>query len=107
MNAIAIVNAVLCAVIALRLMLFRRASGSHRPWASRFAYALILATGSVPIRAIFGAPPHVDVTSLAINAVLCAAVIAVRGNVVDLFRCGIGHDNPITRLLRKTHDHAR
>nr|WP_255315255.1 phage holin family protein [Pandoraea pnomenusa] len=29
----------------------------HRPWASRLAYALILATGSVPIRAIFGAPP--------------------------------------------------
>ncbi|MBN4667211.1 phage holin family protein [Pandoraea nosoerga] len=107
MSTLAFLNAVLCAVIALRLMMFRRASGSHRPWASRLAYALILATGSVPIRAIFGAPPPVDVTSLAINAVLCIAVLAVRGNVVDLFRCGVGHDNPITRLLRKTHDHAR
>ncbi|WP_255315252.1 phage holin family protein [Pandoraea pnomenusa] len=33
-------------------------------------------------------------TSLAINAVLCIAVLAVRGNVVDLFRGGVGHDNP-------------
>lgn len=107
MNALAILNAVLCAVIALRLMMFRRATSNHRPWASRLAYALILATGSVPIRAIFGAPPAVDVTSLAINVVLCCAVLAVRGNVVDLFRCGMGHDNPITRVLRKTHDHAR
>lgn len=107
MSTLALLNAMLCAVIALRLLMFRRASGSHRPWASRFAYALILATGSVPIRTIFGAPPPVDVTSLAINAVLCIAILAVRGNVVDLFRCSVGHDNPVTRLLRKTHDHAR
>ncbi len=107
MNTLTIINAVLCAVIALRLLMFRRASGCHRPWASRLAYALILITGSVPIRTIFGATLPVDVTSLAMNAVLCAAILAVRGNVVDLFRCGMGYDNPITRVLRKTHDHAR
>lgn len=107
MNLLAIINALLCAAIAVRLMLFRRAAGNHRPWAARLAYALILTTGSVPIRVIFGGMPAVDVSAVAINAVLCAAIFTVRGNVVDLFRCGMGYDNPLTRLLRKTHDHAR
>lgn len=107
MNALALLNVALCTVIALRLMLFRRASGSHRPWASRLAYALVIATGSVPIRAIFGAPPATDWASLAITSVLCVEILAARGNVVDLFRTGSNHDNPVTRFLRKTHDHAR
>ncbi|RRW94322.1 phage holin family protein [Pandoraea apista] len=88
-------------------MLFRRAAGSHRPAAAWLAYVLTLATASVPIRVIFGAHPAVDVTTVAINAVFCMAVYAVRGNVVDLFRCSAGEQNPITRILRKVNDAAR
>ncbi|VVE71616.1 hypothetical protein PAN31117_04114 [Pandoraea anapnoica] len=107
MNTLEIINATLCAAIAVRLMLFRRAAGSHRPAAAWLAYALTLATASVPIRVIFGAHPAVDVTTVAIDAVLCLAMFAVRGNVVDLFRCSAGEENPITRILRKVNDTAR
>ena len=80
------INAMLCGAISLRLIFFRRRGARHRPTASALAYALILASGYVPIEAALGAPAAVSWSTLAINAVLCVAVFSARGNVCDLFR---------------------
>ncbi|TAL53830.1 phage holin family protein [Pandoraea sp.] len=86
MKILIIINAILCGAIALRLLTFRRAGLTYRPWAARLAYGLVLLSASVPIRVAFGGYTCIDITELPINAVLCAAVFAARGNVMDLLR---------------------
>lgn len=101
MNALFIVQAVLCALIALRLLLFKRDGAAHRPWASRLAYVLIVLTGAVPIGVLFGRYDWALLAQNGITAVLCLAVFSVRGNVVELFRMGGGADTSwLVRLLR-------
>lgn len=90
MSLLTFCNALICALISLRLIFYRRSGARHRPWASRLAYALILASGYVPIEALLGSPPAVGWSSLAINLVLCIAVWSTRGNVCDLFRTPAG-----------------
>jgi hypothetical protein len=94
-------NAVLCAAIALRLLLFRRGDASHRPAANGLAYLLIVAAGAVPLLTLFGQAPATGWPQLVLNAVLAAAVFAVRGNVVELFRPVAQPESWLTRLLRK------
>ncbi|AXV94440.1 phage holin family protein [Ralstonia pseudosolanacearum] len=103
MNALFIVQAVLCALIALRLLLFKRDGAAHRPWASRLAYALIVLAGAVPIGVLFGRYDWALMAQNGITAVLCLAVFSVRGNVVELFRMGGGADASwLVRLLRRS-----
>lgn len=84
-----ILNAVLCALICLRLLAYRRAGARHKPFASALAYVLILATAWVVIRTVFGRPPAAGIETVAINTVFCIATWAVRGNVCDLFRAPV------------------
>ena len=79
---ILIVNALACAVIALRLMTFRRLGGTHRPLAAWCAYFLIIASASVPIRIMTGEYVCTDWSETFINLAFCAAVLAARGNVM-------------------------
>lgn len=114
-----LINALLCAAICLRLILFRRAGGAHRPLASLLAYLLTVASGAVALGALLLLlmPAASTATATAtiqlllacisraqtvLNLVLCAAIFAMRGNVVELFRRSDDTtDNPITRWLRK------
>lgn len=79
---ILIVNVMACAVIALRLMTFRRSGGTHRPVAAWCAYFLIIASASVPIRIMTGEYVCADWSETFINLAFCAAVLAARGNVM-------------------------
>ncbi|OIT17091.1 hypothetical protein BL243_07945 [Ralstonia solanacearum] len=101
MTALFIVKAILCAAIALRLLLFRREGAAHRPWASRLAYVLIVLTGAVPICVLFGRYDWALVAHTGILALLCLAVFAVRGNVVELFRVGGADSSCVVRFLRR------
>ncbi|ALL39022.1 MULTISPECIES: phage holin family protein [Enterobacterales] len=81
---ILIVNAVACTAIALRLMTFRRAGGTHRPLAAWAAYFLIIAAASVPIRILTGEYVCADWSETFINIAFCVTVLAARGNVMHL-----------------------
>ncbi|MCY1226363.1 putative 3TM holin [compost metagenome] len=86
MTLLFLIQAALCALIAARLLLFRRDSATHRPWAARLAYALVVLAGAVTIGVLFGRYEWALVAQNGITAVMCLAVYAVRGNVVELFR---------------------
>ena len=101
MKALFIVQALLCALIVLRLLLFKREGAAHRPWASRLAYVLIVLAGAVPIGVLFGRNDWVLVALTGIVALLCLAVFAVRGNVVELFRMGGTDSSCVVRFLRR------
>lgn len=95
-----IIYAVLCALLALRLVTFRRGAGAHRPLASCLAYALAVAAGAAPIRAAFGTLPPANLADTMLVGVLCLAVYGVRGNVVELFHRGNPRDSLIARVLQ-------
>jgi len=101
MKTLFIVQALLCALIALRLLLFKREGAAHRPWASRLAYALVVLTGAVTIGVLFGRYDWALLAQNGITAVLCIAVFAVRGNVVELFRMGGTDSSCVVRFLRR------
>jgi putative flippase GtrA len=101
-HTLAWTNALLCAFVALRLLLFRRGDASHRPAANLLAYLLIVAAGAVPLLTLFDRAPATGWPQLILNAVLTAAVFAVRGNVVELFRPVSQPESWLTRFLRKT-----
>lgn len=84
------VNALICASIAIRVMSFRRQGSRHRPWGSWIAYFLIVAAASIPIRTAYAFFYHytmtADLSEVVINAVMLAAVLKTRGNVVQIFK---------------------
>lgn len=114
-NALLLINALLAATICLRLILYRRERGTHRPLASLLAYVLTVASGTVAMTTLLlsllpetgqltTALLHAsrDHAQSLLNLALCVAVLTMRGNVVDLFRRRDEIvDNAITRWLRK------
>lgn len=78
-------NAVLCGVIVVRLLTFRRESATHKPAGSWLAYAIIVICASVPIRVAYGYHVSTDWADLLIKILLCGAVLKTRGNVMQLF----------------------
>ncbi|MCL6262185.1 phage holin family protein [Craterilacuibacter sp. RT1T] len=78
------IDAILCALIAIRLVIFRARAGRHKPRASAAAYVLIVAAGSVPLLHLFG--QDASAARVVLDGMLCAAVFAARGNVFKLFR---------------------
>ncbi|MCS4265003.1 phage holin family protein [Serratia sp. BIGb0163] len=79
-----IVNAITCAVMAGRMLLYRRNGATHRPFVSFCAWVLIVASGSVTIRVLAGTYTHGNWSETLINMAFCVAVIASRGNVMAL-----------------------
>jgi len=103
-------QALLCALIAIRLLFFRRNGAAHRPWAARLAYALIVMAGAVAIGVAFERYEWALLALNGITAILCVAIYAVRGNVVELFRItglntdGDGESLLLRVLRRSSHD---
>ncbi|EOC3019702.1 phage holin family protein [Escherichia coli] len=85
-----ITNAVICTGIAVRVVTFRRNGSQHRRWGGWLAYFLIVAAASIPVRVAyaiwFRTPMVADLSEVIINAVMLAAVIKTRGNVVQIFK---------------------
>ncbi|MCU1787504.1 phage holin family protein [Pectobacterium polaris] len=79
----ALVNVIICAVIVVLLMFYRKNGARHRPLISWLAYLLILVYASVPFRYLFG---YYDAGWLvvAVNLIICAAMLKARGNVARL-----------------------
>lgn len=79
------INALLCGVIVLRLLTYRRGNATHKPAASWLAYGIIVICASVPIRVTYGYHVSTDWADLLIKVLLCGAVLKTRGNVMQLF----------------------
>lgn len=81
-----IANAIICSLIALRVLLFKRDGSQHRRWGGWLAYLLIVVSASIPIRTFYGHYTSADWSEVIINAILLAAVLKTRGNVVQIFK---------------------
>lgn len=94
----------ICALICLRIVFYRRHGGRHRPLAAALAYILAIASGTESLRACMGLLPAPNLADTALHAVLLLALLAVKGNVADLFRTA--DDNIIHRTIRR-ENHAQ
>lgn len=85
-----IANSCICGGIALRVMSFQRNGSRHRRWGGWIAYFLIVAAASIPLRTaysyLYHFPMTADLSEVVINAVMFAAVLKTRGNVVQIFK---------------------
>ena len=85
-----IANALICGGRAMRGMFFQRNGSRHRRWGGWRAYFLIVAAASIPLRTaysyLYHFPMTADLSEVVINAVMFAAVLKTRGNVVQIFK---------------------
>ncbi len=80
-------NAIICAAIALRLIIYRREGSRYRPLYSVLAYLCTLAAGAVPIAVLFGRMPWLlSAAAIVLNLTLLLALVRVRGNLAKLIR---------------------
>lgn len=88
--------------IAARVMFFQRTAlgTEHRPTAAGLAYVIALAAGASVIAMLFKLFGLWMLAQLVLNTVLLCALLASRGNVVNLFRSQDSPQNLITRILR-------
>lgn len=93
-------NILICSLICLRIIFYRRGNSLHRPVASLIAYIIAIAAAATVIDALSGTHlPSVGETVL--HGVFCLALFAARGNVTDLFRT-TETQNKIHQLMRRT-----
>lgn len=79
-----IANIVFSALIALRLMFFRKPGAAHCWWASWLAYFLILGYGGLVISWFFGRYTGSHPVTPVINFIVAVLVIRSRGNAAKL-----------------------
>ncbi|AKL04883.1 MULTISPECIES: phage holin family protein [Klebsiella] len=81
----ALINAIVCALITLNLMFYRRACyRRHRPWISYTAYLLVLTYASIPFRYLFGLYESTHWLVVSVNFFILITVFLVRGNIAHL-----------------------
>jgi uncharacterized membrane protein YoaK (UPF0700 family) len=78
------VNAVICAVIVIALMFYRREGAKYRPVISLLAYFTVLVYASIPFRFLFGLYESSHWLVVLANILICGAVLWCRGNVARL-----------------------
>ena len=79
------VNAIICTLIAIRLMFFSKNGKRHRPAVAWMAYMMILAAGFTAFRILYGKYLQVDPGELMLNIAICIAVWRSRGNLAKVF----------------------
>lgn len=100
MNHLQLINAGICLLLALCLLVFRRDGATHRPLVSLLAYLLIVSAGSVAVLTLFGLVEQAQLPQLFINLVLLLALLAQRGNVAEVFR-NSSRESRLANWLRK------
>jgi len=83
-DLLTVIDVVICAAIALRLMLFSKTGRIHKPGFSWIAAGLILFYGNFLLLWLFGHYHASGWPVVITNALICAAVFAARGNVSRL-----------------------
>ena len=77
-------NALICALIVIVLMFYRRGDTRHRPAISLLAYLIVLIWASVPLGFLFGLPASPHGLVIAGNAIFCALLLRHKGNLARL-----------------------
>jgi hypothetical protein len=79
-------NAVICLLIAGRLMFFQRNGRQRRVLVSVFAYGVILASAYTAFRIIFGKYTHADPSEILLNFTFLVVLFRSGGNLAQLAR---------------------
>ena len=80
----ALLNAIVCSVIVIALMLYQRCGSRHRPVISILAYVFVLIYAAIPFRFVFGLYQESSWLVVAGNVCICAVVLWHKGNVARL-----------------------
>lgn len=83
-DLLTVIDVVICAAIALRLMTFSKTGRTHKPGAAWVAAGLAIFYGNFLLMWLFG---HYHASSWPVvvaNALICIAVFAARGNVARI-----------------------
>lgn len=83
-DPIATANALICVVIVVVLMFYRKKGARHRPWISHLAYLAVLVYASVPIAYLCGLYAESHWLVALVNLIICIVVLRSRGNVARL-----------------------
>ena len=86
-----ILNALVCSVIVIRLLTFKRDGARHKAWGGFLAWALIVLYSWRPITLVMEmiqGQVHmaIDWTQIGINVVMMIALLRLKGNVMQLFK---------------------
>lgn len=76
-------NAVICALIAVRLMFYQK-KGRFHLLMSILAYAVILASAWTAFRIMYGQYTQVDLGEISLNLLFCIAIWRAKGNIAQL-----------------------
>jgi len=85
-DPIAVMSALICVAICVRLVTFRRAGARYRLWVSLLAYLLAASTGCQALASFLGMYQVHSPFILAVLAVLCVLVFRAQGNVASIVR---------------------
>lgn len=79
-------NAVVCAVISLTLMFFRKGNRRHKLGVSVLAWVLCVTYIVFPVQLLFGDTVILYVPHLVVNTVVCIALLTSKGNLAELLK---------------------
>lgn len=90
-RSLIILNAIIQAVIVVRLLTFKRDGARHKAWGGFLAWALIVLYSWGPITLVvemIRGQVHmaIDWTQIGINLVMMVALLRLKGNVMQLFK---------------------
>ncbi|WP_395263264.1 phage holin family protein [Enterobacter hormaechei subsp. xiangfangensis] len=77
-------NAIVCLLIMVRLMFFRKEGKRHRLSVAVLAYLVILAAGFNAFNILLGHYVQVNLGDLLLNSVICMAVWLAHGNLAKV-----------------------
>ena len=77
-------NAIVCLLIMVRLMFFRKEGKRHRLSVAVLAYLVILAAGFNAFNILLGHYVQVNLGDLLLNSVICMAMWLARGNLAKV-----------------------
>ena len=82
------VNAVVCSITVIRLLLFRRHKFNipYHLGYSIFSYAMIVINGTIVIRILTGEYTHIDWSTVLNNTFICVALLYSGGSIKKLLR---------------------
>lgn len=83
-DLLTVIDVVICAAIALRLMTFNKTGRTHKPGATWVAGGLAVFYGNFGLLWLFGHYHASGWPVVVANALICVAVFAARGNVARL-----------------------
>ncbi|WP_447881917.1 phage holin family protein [Serratia fonticola] len=78
------INAIMCLIIVIRLMTFKRKGAPHKRLGAFMAFITMVAAGVVFIRILTETYGQANVAETILNCVVCINVLVSRGNAMQI-----------------------